>query len=530
MDPINSSSTKYSELLQKLAAELQRDFAFKVYHLCTHQTRVPSLYSKPPGQEPLDTSCLKHFFAVSINPPPNAEKSEQKEILCYAVEIFIYFTAHNTTFFVSKADSTGYLDLLKLEKNISSPLRTITTTFLHHLTNTYQEPKVHSIISLFARSQNQYLFPRSIEYPGKHVLNDRSLIRWWCSVLNPIVEDARATVNSHWETVKGYLIIPGLDSHETIMHVPKRSEKLWTVGHPLLEISTDKENIVPKFLIPQFPDDPKARFIDELDEETLKCGNLAGHWKNITTLDQFWEMMAFRQECSAGRLVGFIWVVFSPKNNTLSCDSNCSVRAEASLLEKNLLKVDTIDQHELSHRISQPLPNPHMTKTIPFHLHTENTKAEPDLHNSLKLPKRSCKKRKLTGKIIPRRPKFKNKLAKPMQSHVDRRASSTNGIQASGQIVVDEAIYNRLMDFLLSLDFSRLDRAASSSKRWIEEVRCAGWGKMKESWGQSVTGSKVTPVRENSTNVGLSMLNSSLVRKKPKITPSIQTSCAENKE
>jgi len=50
-------------------------------------------------------------------------------------------------------------------------------------------------------------------------------------------------------------------------------------------------------VIPVFPDDPKARFLDDLKTD----GQLA-----TTTLSQFWELMEHRQECSSGRLVGFI--------------------------------------------------------------------------------------------------------------------------------------------------------------------------------------------------------------------------------
>src|SRR5208282_769802 len=68
----------------------------------------------------------------------------------------------------------------------------------------------------------------------------------------------------------------------------------------------------PRCLVPRFPDDPKSRFLDELDGElSISQGKAVdGEWRSVKTLDQFWEMMAFRQECSAGRLVGFIWIVF----------------------------------------------------------------------------------------------------------------------------------------------------------------------------------------------------------------------------
>jgi regulator of Ty1 transposition protein 109 len=49
----------------------------------------------------------------------------------------------------------------------------------------------------------------------------------------------------------------------------------------------------------------------DLDEEIPESSQL-GQWHSVKTLDQFWELMAFRQECSAGRLVGFLWLVVNP--------------------------------------------------------------------------------------------------------------------------------------------------------------------------------------------------------------------------
>ena len=65
-------------------------------------------------------------------------------------------------------------------------------------------------------------------------------------------------------------------------------------------------------LIPRLPDDPKTRFVIDLDNEVIDSDSqevVSNQWKSVKALDQFWDMMAFRQECSAGRLVGFLWLV-----------------------------------------------------------------------------------------------------------------------------------------------------------------------------------------------------------------------------
>jgi len=42
-------------------------------------------------------------------------------------------------------------------------------------------------IHLFARAQNQYLLPASMEHPGKDVLSNAGLVKWWKAVMDDIV-------------------------------------------------------------------------------------------------------------------------------------------------------------------------------------------------------------------------------------------------------------------------------------------------------------------------------------------------------
>lgn len=72
-------------------------------------------------------------------------------------------------------------------------------------------------------------------------------------------------------------------------------------------------NLSVQCLIPRLPDDPKARFCDDLDASV----DAQGRWRGVKTLEEFWELMGYRQECSAGRVVGFVWVVFdTPANDS----------------------------------------------------------------------------------------------------------------------------------------------------------------------------------------------------------------------
>ncbi|KAL8893588.1 MAG: hypothetical protein Q9192_005117, partial [Flavoplaca navasiana] len=153
-------------LRSKLAASLPKSQRFVIHHLSTPPTPSPALYSAPPGRKPEKTTCESHFLSVTIH-------HNDKPIQIFALEVLIYTTQDLITLFVSKADSTGYLHLLKLPKGIGSPLRTISSTFIAHLVDNRKRHDRQLVVSLFARSQNQYLFPGSIENPGKHVLDDR---------------------------------------------------------------------------------------------------------------------------------------------------------------------------------------------------------------------------------------------------------------------------------------------------------------------------------------------------------------------
>ena len=495
-------------LLQQLAIVLPKDAIFKIYHLSTPPTRTPSIYSAPPGSRPDRTYCESHFLTASISVP------EDKEVLVYAVEILIYSTAFDSTFFVSKADSTGYLHLLGLSKGTPSPIRDITATFLRHLVVQHQRENIRSVVSLFARAQDQYLFPGSIEYSGKHVLDDRGLVRWWCRVLDPLIEQP-----PEWDSVKGYLTVPGLDLHETTSYIPSRDTSKWTIGHPLREISRHSDDVPPRCFIPHYPDDPKSRFLDELDEEITKSQDTSGQWKSVKSVEQFWDMMAFRQECSAGRLVGFIWIVFTPKDlhpptESVLGDSQHSLLTVDSQTEVNpsppqQFLITPATSFNASSQV-QPLSPP--------------VKSDDSQHSSPKA--RTPYKKRLTGAIIPRQPRIKTQNKNYLLHRPETSAYYIWKPEGRGQIIVDESDYKRVTELLLRLDFANLELATSSSSRWINEVRSGAWGSTGDAWGQTVTGTKAVEVRAAAGTAGVTTLNMGLMRKKRKDVPEPQSESA----
>ncbi|KID94952.1 histone H3-K56 acetyltransferase, RTT109, partial [Metarhizium majus ARSEF 297] len=125
-------------LINRLRAVLPKDIPFVVHHVSTPPWKTDAIYSAPPNRRPDRTYCENHFLTVSIDIPQSDEPSQNstepnKQVIVFGIEIFIYTTAHSTTLFVSKADSTGYLPLLNLPKGTPSPIRGVCATFIEHL-------------------------------------------------------------------------------------------------------------------------------------------------------------------------------------------------------------------------------------------------------------------------------------------------------------------------------------------------------------------------------------------------------------
>ncbi|KAH8656518.1 histone acetylation protein-domain-containing protein [Tricladium varicosporioides] len=522
--PISTTSAASSELLQKLTLILPKGISFKIYHLSTPPSRTSAIYSAPPTARPDRTYCESHFLAVSIQTRSADDGAEPVDVLVYAIEILIYSTAYDTTLFVSKADSTGYLHLLDLPRGTPSPIRAISVAFLKHLLERHQRPNIQSVVSLFARAQDQYLFPGSIEYSGKHVLDDRGLVRWWCRVLDPLIQQPEVSTRGmkHWDKVLGYLIIPGLDSHETRSYVPRStaSGTQWTIGHPLQEISHHPGDVPPRCLIPHFPDDPKARFLDELDDEITKGeGRMNGRWKSVKTIDQFWDMMAFRQECSAGRMVGFIWIVFKPykaqsANEGIGDSQSTVVTDDQSSLPRsqnsNFLPVTPATSFTTSSQTHPQDPTTMSTEDVILFT-SQQTIANPTPCMTAKK-----KKPKLTGPIIPREPRIKTQNKNYLIDIPETTAYYHWVSSGRGQVIVDESDYKRITELLLRLDFANLELTTSSTRRWVNEVRSGASGSMGEAWGQTVTGTSIFESPSATSATGVNTLSVGLVKKKRK--------------
>jgi len=530
-----------------LAQQLPKDVPFTFYHYSTPPTKSSALFSAPPHAKSERTYCESHLLAASITAKDGGAKGMPEELLVLAIEVLIYTTRTLTTIFVSKADSTGCLSELQLPRAQSgSPLKVICGTFVAWLARERQREGKKLVVSLFARAQDQYLFPASIDNKNKHVLDDRGLVKWWCKVLDPIVwqykaederkpfaerlkEDGCVGINNAASeaTAKGYLVIPGFEPNDTLRYIPPSPEpstpRRWAPTHPLLHIAPHPA-APPRCLVPHFPDDPKARFLDELDEELPDRGTDAmvadggtpsrssGIWKSVKTLDQFWEFMAFRQECSSGRIVGFIWVVITPSQPSIPEEDE-----EPS--QQSVLQMESQESQISSRR---------------------------------RRVKRKAKSRTDYGPIPLRLPRIK-------QTSSDLSTASTGSNSAKsvpestpyyiwptssrGTICFSTKDYNRAHEILIHQNFGSRSSTAKATRRWREEIAVLGG---VDSWGWAVIGQKAPvcarPAADGPAPVtmmgvrkkrkpdavtaatvtpceGISDLGSGLVRKKAKVEP-----------
>ncbi|KAF7178018.1 hypothetical protein CNMCM7691_006658 [Aspergillus felis] len=487
------------DLGDSLAKVLPTGVKVTIRHISSAPSPCAALFAAPPGEEPESTFCENHFLAVSISPDEN----EESEVIVFGIEVLVYGTAHLTTIFVSKADSTGYLHLLKNAPKVSL-LRLISNAFLSFLVQTRQRPGVRLMVSLFARAQNQYLFPGSIENPEKHVLDDRGLIKWWCRVIDPILREYEPETGSHEKALldqtkesakssaTAFLIVPGCDKFETrgFFPVTARSDDKdrprWLNSYPLHQLC-DNPNAPPRCLVPRFPDDPKTRFLidldDELPESTGADGSKenSGHWRSVKSLAQFWEMMSFRQECSAGRLVGFLWLVINPPglvNSVQMTSSRVASRdVEKALPESAETTHDATKQKDGAASASAPSQPPTsgpQTSSI-----TQPSASSSDTH---------AKVQQATGPSAFFWPDT-----------------------GRGHAVLSEEDYKAAINFLIDQDFDTKDKAIAGTKAWAEKVASLA----DQLWvGQRVEGRNATTELSQNLTDTTNVINTAFVRKR----------------
>lgn len=487
----------------------------------------------------------------------------------FAIEVLIYTTPKTSTrtFFISKADSSGYLpsslaSFMTAQGGRQSTLRTIATAFIRHLFDEFRkaDPTITATISLFARSQTQYLFPNSAQNDKKHVLTDRGLISWWCKVLDPILQEHSSTPTG----AKGYLLVPGFDLTDTRQFFPPSTTPThikWVQGHPYkLDPGAD---ITVREVIPHFPDDPKARFLDELgSDEKEKTGKVIARgqgWRNCRTIEQFWELMSFRQECSLGRCVGFLWIVLegggkfkaekserkikairkkipspTPENSELKPTVGEKEKPEKTILEtpeNSQLPPPPEPKSELEEEPEKPVPTSTNSQVGPLPITTTSnlptsepaTTTPPPISRSPSTSPRKSNKRP-SSSIQPGSPQKKMRTVNPIPPVSDSPVQPL--------LLLDEKVYQRVSDSLLNhADFGDKENAKRGSAKWLEGAAIAAGKGGKGDWGVEIKGKLTTEEGNGSGSVkSVPIVNLLTVRKKPKPSETVPMEKEKDKQ
>ncbi|CUS07036.1 unnamed protein product [Tuber aestivum] len=524
-------------LASHLSSLLPAILSLKLYHISTPPSRHFPLFSSPPGRDPHRTTLESHFLVLS-----------HENVLVFAIEVLIYTIPrqHTRTFFVSKADSSGYLP-----SNVSSftteagerksTLRTISTAFIKYLFDTARraDPHLTATISLFARSQSQYLFPNSAENDRKHVLTDQGLIAWWGKVLDPVLQEYASSGG------KGYLLVPGFDAGQTRSMIPGVADGgvKWTNGHPF-KLNLDNDVSV-REVIPHFPDDPKARYLDELNGVAGskdsgiggggKVKERAAGWRDIKTIEQFWELMSFRQECSLGRCVGFLWLVVEgiKKERRMTCAGLggegvpedevvlSPTSATGLTFSENILGMAaTASSGSSSSQEMSPIesigPLDSITTSLPPPMDTPTPAPTPPSQPS------SPRKRRTSSTASFQTSKKKLRAL----SFSSTTTTSTATPLIPSLLTLDEKAYAKTIDSLLNhSDFGDIVSAKRGSRKWIESVQPGA--AEKGDWGVGIVGQvkAIENAKEENgqgagtRNVAVNTLSAGLVRRKSS-TPS----------
>ncbi|KAL1692831.1 histone acetylation protein-domain-containing protein [Schizophyllum commune] len=286
-------------------------------------------------------------------------------------------TAIEANVYVVPATSCAVLYVSKVDSSGQGARPSPTSRLVQRLVKYYADPATrpvkarHLWVHLFARAQNQYLLPNSVEFEGKKPLSDIRLCAWWKRVLRDAykdVEGAKDLARRAWHILPGFNELEALNA----LGATRSEADPWVYGHPYeqtdipLPCPRDEHHL--GHFIPSFEDDPKSRFVDDIayttegeikspikkrqrtesttdgsHKPTSRAGKPASY--SLATKEEkekansedptarelrkvspaeFWERMSFRQECVSGAITGFFVLAFSCPSSALPPDDGVS--------------------------------------------------------------------------------------------------------------------------------------------------------------------------------------------------------------
>lgn len=221
-----------------------------------------------------------------------------------------------------------------------------------------------------------------------------------------------------------------------------------------------------------------------------------GQWKSVKTLEQFWETMAFRQECSSGRIVGFIWVVITPVQPSIPEEDEGTEPSQSQTVNESFI-TDSFNS-------IPPVSSPRKEKSSPRKPRRRKVKTSSG-PIPLILPKIKSSSSNLST-MSSGSSSSASKL--PENSPYYKWPSSSRGT-----LLLSAQAYNRAHEIIIHQNFATRNSAAKSTKRWVQEVAVLGG---MDNWGWTVVGKKEASTTSNGTTVTATPVTVMGVRKKRK--------------
>ncbi|KAJ2141365.1 hypothetical protein IW136_002300 [Coemansia sp. RSA 678] len=194
-------------------------------------------------------------------------------------------------------------------------------------------------VHLFARAQPEYLFAKSQHNPGKHVLDDIGLVKWWQHTMQYALSYAMSNTSGSLlpvalesdadkcisDTAVAYCVVPGADAHGAPVVLGNQSgfkigangtaspsvDWKWGLSHPAEAIAHN--------CVLQFPDDPITRLLAKSHTQS---------W----TVAMLLEMLAVSEECGSGHRTAYFSAMLPIASTQLPGLPGCNVTADQGSL------------------------------------------------------------------------------------------------------------------------------------------------------------------------------------------------------
>ncbi|KAL7006221.1 hypothetical protein EMMF5_004107 [Cystobasidiomycetes sp. EMM_F5] len=344
-------------VLASLDSQVHGRRDFEINRLQSQPKRAYALF--PWASDPSVKVYQEHVLLLLAERPIEANSSDSpadanspnKHVPICGIELAIYTVPATSTalIYIAKVDTTGLC-------SAPAPARILTTALLRYYM-LYPPHSVNSLrIHIFARAQDQYLFPGSIDNKKKRVLDDKGLCKWWRQTVGNAVAQAKLQDEDKNEaSVQLYYLLAGYDYAESLLLLSAAppDEPAWTYGHPYRTTPSPltsgvKERLAISDLIPAFQDDPKSRYLTSLTSSPVPAAGEEGDYDEVAEqlnrvstlsptlqalrnsemakqlaiersrlaerdIDEFWECMGGRQECCSGHVAGFFVAVCDRK-------------------------------------------------------------------------------------------------------------------------------------------------------------------------------------------------------------------------